>query len=77
LPELHGANGIRSKPEPHKVLLSADEFDQLLFIWEFCNNFSEYLHIPFFKIEELRLALIYEEPNDVEVDQDDFYEFTR
>jgi hypothetical protein len=78
LPELHCANGIRSKPQPHRVLLSADEFDQLLFIWEFCTNFSEYLDVPFFKIEELRLALTYEESGEpIEEEEGDWQKQVR
>jgi hypothetical protein len=41
------------------VLVSGEEFDKLLYVWEFCNNFTEFLEIPQFKIEELKLALCY------------------
>jgi hypothetical protein len=57
LPELHGATSLKPKPTPHKVLLSGEEFDRLLYIWEFFNNFSEYLETPQFKIEDLKVAL--------------------
>lgn len=57
MPELHGATSLKPKPTPHKVLLSGEEFDRLLYIWEFFNNFSEYLETPQFKIEDLKVAL--------------------
>ena len=46
LPELHGATFFKPKPTPRKVLLSGEEFDKLLYVWEFCNNFAEYLETP-------------------------------
>lgn len=63
LPELHGFCKD-PKPEPFKILVSADEFEQLIFIWEFCNNFSDFLNTPTFKLEELKAALSYSEEND-------------
>jgi hypothetical protein len=56
LPELHGCCG-EQKPEPLKILVSADEFEKLIYIWEFCNNFNDYLETPAFKLEELKFAL--------------------
>ena len=44
--------------------MTAEEFEQVLYIWEFCNNFSEYLETPLFKIEELRAALVYKFEDD-------------
>jgi len=41
-------------------LLSGEEFDRLLYIWEFFNNFSEYLETPPFKIEDLKIALTFD-----------------
>jgi uncharacterized protein YjbK len=38
-------------------LVSADEFEKLIYIWEFCNNFNDYLDTPAFKLEELKCAL--------------------
>jgi|JI9StandDraft_1071089.scaffolds.fasta_scaffold27550_7 hypothetical protein len=55
--ELHGSTEIPSKPEPHKVLVPAKEFEDMLYIFEFCNNFLDFLEIPEFKIEELYVAL--------------------
>ncbi len=44
----------------HSVLLESDDFERLLHIWEFCNNFSDYLEIANFKIEDLRVALTFQ-----------------
>lgn len=30
----------------HSMQISGVEFEQLLHIWEFCNNFSDYLETP-------------------------------
>ena len=58
MPELHG--GIVSvKPVPMKIDMEAEDFERALYVWEFCNNFSEYLGTPQFKIEELVAALRY------------------
>ena len=54
---------MRPKPQLLKVQIESEEFEQLLYIWEFCNNFTEFLDMPGFKIEELRAALSYS-PND-------------
>ena len=59
-PELHG--GLPSpKPKPYRVLIDADAFEKILYIWEFCNNFVEFTKAPAFKIEELRVALSFTE----------------
>jgi len=60
LPELHGATQNLIKPSMYKVIIPSEEFDELLYIWEFCNNFSDYLETPFFKIEDLRVALTHQ-----------------
>ena len=52
MPELHGGV-MPSKPKPMKIDLEAEEFERVLYIWEFCNNFDEFLRTPQFKIEEL------------------------
>lgn len=57
MPELHGASLIRSRPQAKKVLLDGQDFDRLLYIWEFCNNFSDLLETPAFTLEELQIAL--------------------
>ena len=56
LPELHGCC-TDPKPEPYKIHVSSEEFEKLIYIWEFCNNFSEYLDTPLFKLEDLKFAL--------------------
>lgn len=63
LPELHGVC-LDPKPEPFKILVSAEEFEKLIYIWEFCNNFCEYLQTPTFKLEDLKCALSYSEQED-------------
>ena len=63
LPELHGATQSLAKPQMYKVIIPSTEFDELLYIWEFCNNFSDYLETPFYKIEDLRVALTYQVGN--------------
>lgn len=63
LPELHGCC-MDQKPEPYKIFVDADEFEKLIYIWEFCNNFSDYLYTPTFKLEDLKCALSYNEAED-------------
>lgn len=63
LPELHGGL-MKPKPKPLRVLIEAEEFEQLLYIWEFANNFNEFLDTPGFRIEELRAALSYTPEDD-------------
>jgi len=58
MPELHGGV-MRAKPKPMKIDMSAGEFEGILYIWEFCNNFYEFLETPQFKIEELASCLSY------------------
>ena len=40
-----------------KIDMLAEEFEGVLYIWEFCNNFDEFLGTPKFRIEDLRLSL--------------------
>lgn len=63
MPELHGGL-MQAKPKAMKINMEAAEFERLLYIWEFCNNFSEYLEIPLFKIEELAVSLSYRPEDD-------------
>ena len=63
LPELHGVKSDQI-PEPHKILVPGDEFEKLIYIWEFCNNFCEYLNTPTFKLEDLKYALSYSSKDD-------------
>jgi len=63
MPELHGGV-MRAKPTAMKIDMPAEEFERVLYIWEFCNNFSEHLSTPQFKIEELASCLSYDAEND-------------
>lgn len=63
MPELHGGL-MREKPKPMKIDMDAEEFERILYIWEFCNNFSEFLETPSFKIEELAACLSYDPSSD-------------
>ena len=53
MPDLHGAHMIRDPPNFKKVIICNQEFEDLLYIWEFFNNFSDFLEIPMFNLEEL------------------------
>lgn len=66
LPELHGVCPD-PKPEPFKIFSSAEEFEKLIYIWEFCNNFNDYMDTPTFKLEELKCALQYNEQDDANI----------
>jgi len=44
----------------HPIVIEVDDFERLLVIWEFTNNFSDYLETPQFKIEDLRVALTFQ-----------------
>ena len=63
MPELHGGM-MRDKPKAMKIDMEADQFESVLYIWEFCNNFSEFLDAPQFKIEELQACLSYDPASD-------------
>jgi len=75
LPELHGATSLKPKPTPHKVLLSGEEFDRLLYIWEFFNNLSEPLDTPQFKIEDLKIALTFNTTEDTSIVEEEEMEW--
>jgi DDT domain len=53
MPDLHGADTFPVKPLPKKILVDGETFEKLLYIWEFFNNFYDYLEISTFKMEEL------------------------
>jgi hypothetical protein len=63
MPELHGGLS-QSKPLPMKIDCDADDFERILYIWEFCNNFNEFLDTPQFRIEELKACLEYNPASD-------------
>lgn len=45
MPALHGTENLVQKPQGLKVLVPGAHFEKLLYIFEFCNNFAEYLKI--------------------------------
>ena len=63
MPELHGGF-TKPKPKPMKIDMLAEEFEGVLYIWEFCNNFYEFLETPQFKIEELASCIYYNKESD-------------
>lgn len=63
MPELHGGES-KQKPAGNEVRVDSDSFERLLYIWEFCNNFNEFLQTPLFKVEELQACLAYEPSED-------------
>jgi hypothetical protein len=63
MPELHGGL-LKQKPRPMKIDIEAENFEQILYIWEFCNNFTEFLETPQFKLEELEACLNYDAAKD-------------
>jgi len=66
MPDLHGVNTLKETPTFKQVLLEADQFENLLYIWEFFNNFSDFLDIPAFDLAELQASLqFYEHPGKV------------
>jgi hypothetical protein len=58
MPELHQpVNPPKESPVFKRVLLETSEFENLLYLWEFFNNFKDFLDIPKFSLEELEAAL--------------------
>jgi hypothetical protein len=53
MPILHGAENFPEKPNPKKVIIEGERFEKLLYVWEFFNNFTDYLDVTNFKLEEL------------------------
>lgn len=50
----------RETPELSPLLTETVDFENLLYIWEFVNNFSDFLDIPVnFYIQELQAALMF------------------
>ena len=45
MPELHGGV-MPAKPKPFKIDITAEAFEKILYIWEFANNFNEFLETP-------------------------------
>lgn len=50
---------MAEKPKPQPMFITGKEFDEIIFIWEFMNNFYEYVQKDTFYIEELYAGLKY------------------
>jgi len=53
MPELHGTYMLKQAPQFKKVIIDTENFENLLYIWEFFNNFSDFLEINNFNLQEL------------------------
>ena len=53
MPLLHAAENFPFKPQTKQILTEGQNFERVLYVWEFFNNFNDYLKIPNFKMEEL------------------------
>lgn len=40
---LHVSENFPKKPEPKQIMIDGPTFERLLYIWEFFNNFGDYL----------------------------------
>jgi hypothetical protein len=45
MPLLHGADVFPEKPQLKSVLLDGASFERLLYIWEFLNNFGDFMNL--------------------------------
>lgn len=61
MPDLHGSSCIKPAPELKRILINSEDFENLIYIWEFFNNFSDFLGIPGFDISELQASLMFTE----------------
>ena len=52
MPELHGSSQLKASPTFKKVTLDSQDFENLLYIWEFLCNFSDFLSLPGFTLAE-------------------------
>ncbi len=59
LPILHNIENFPPRPEAKKILVDGPTFERLLYIWEFFNNFCDFLKVQPFKLEELYAALTF------------------
>jgi hypothetical protein len=50
MPDLHGAHMVKDAPVLNTILMDTVDFENLLYIWEFLINFSDFLDIPKFYI---------------------------
>jgi hypothetical protein len=60
MPQLHGCEALKSRPDPTMMFITNIEFDEVISIWEFLNNFYMYIEKDTFYIEELYSALKHE-----------------
>ena len=61
MPEIHGSTTLKPPPKGKDILLEPEEFENLLYIWEFFNNFSDFLEIPAFDLSELQASLQFQD----------------
>lgn len=59
MPVLHCSQNMQARPAPQPMFITGNEFDEMIFIWEFLNNFYEYVQKDTFYIEELYAGLKY------------------
>lgn len=57
MPELHGQLALKQPPKLKKILVEYSAFENLLYLWQFFNNFSDFLSLPNFSLTELQAAL--------------------
>jgi len=63
-PEMHGQADLKPIPEGREIVLSPEKFENLIYIWEFFNNFSDFFNIANFTIQELQSALSFTHSSD-------------
>mmetsp|Transcript_28092 Transcript_28092/g.42497 ORF Transcript_28092/g.42497 Transcript_28092/m.42497 type:complete len:90 (+) Transcript_28092:1298-1567(+) len=54
---MHGQADLKAIPSGSQVMIPAETFENLLYIWEFFNNFCDFFQIPNFTISELQASL--------------------
>lgn len=64
MPELHGQLILKDPPRFKEIYVDAEHFENLLYLWEFFNNFSDYLNLPTFSLTELEAALNFTRADD-------------
>lgn len=67
MPDLHGGSCIKQTPDLKSIIIEHEDFENLLYIWEFFNNFSDFFQIPVFDLAELQASLAFnDEPSQVQ-----------